>query len=163
MPFKYLQAQVPHLKFVSQTLIVSPQAGGVEFDGVNLYITNNALVRGQLLHPSSSGVSGTVLMSQGAGQLPVWADTNSFATWLTNGSFVYYNTGNVGIGTNVPADKLDVSGTVRANDFKVGTQVVINSAGYVLPASTAVEGADCTSIGTGAIARNTSGTLLVCN
>lgn len=35
------------------------------------------------------------------------------AQWLTSGSNIYYNLGNVGIGTSSPGQKLDVSGVIR--------------------------------------------------
>jgi len=38
--------------------------------------------------------------------------------WITSGSSIYYDTGNVGIGTNNPQAKLDVSGNVKAAAFK---------------------------------------------
>jgi hypothetical protein len=40
--------------------------------------------------------------------------------WTTNGSNIYYNTGNIGIGTTTPQYTLDVNGTVTVNNhFRV--------------------------------------------
>ncbi len=39
--------------------------------------------------------------------------TNSGGEWSQNGNNIYYNTGNVGIGTNNPSSTLDVSGNFR--------------------------------------------------
>jgi len=39
--------------------------------------------------------------------------------WTTSGNNIYYNTGNVGIGTTTPSAKLDVQGATNSSDFRV--------------------------------------------
>ena len=47
--------------------------------------------------------------------------TGSGSQWTTNGSNIYYNTGNVGIGVLVPAAPLDVNGNIKIGDATTGT------------------------------------------
>lgn len=41
--------------------------------------------------------------------------------WTTNGTSIYYNTGNVGIGTTAPAERLEVNGNLKIGDANSGT------------------------------------------
>lgn len=45
--------------------------------------------------------------------------TQSATNWQNNGTNLFYNLGNVGIGINAPQNKLDVNGTVHAREVKV--------------------------------------------
>jgi hypothetical protein len=42
----------------------------------------------------------------------------SLAPWTISGNNIYYNSGYVGIGTTSPSDQLEVSGAIRANQFR---------------------------------------------
>ena len=44
-----------------------------------------------------------------------WSCVNS--SWVASGSNIYYNTGNVGIGTSSPSQKLTVNGNIQATAF----------------------------------------------
>ena len=41
----------------------------------------------------------------------------AFSQWNTNGSDIYFNTGDVGIGTSSPSEKLHVAGTILSNEL----------------------------------------------
>lgn len=60
----------------------------------------------------SDPVSGYILQTNG--EISSWISTSSILQWTTNGSDIYYNTGNVGIGDSTPSVKLDVKGSISA-------------------------------------------------
>jgi len=82
--------------------------------------------------------------------------------WITNGSNIYYSTGNVGINTTTPAYKLDVvGGDVRFNGITLGLGVSQDANSLALGTG-ALGGASNTgsyntSIGAGTLALNTTG------
>ena len=80
---------------------------------------------------SSSGIDGQVWTSDGSGR-GRWESlsTTSNSPWTQSGSTVYYNSGNIGIGTASPSEKLEVIGTVKATDFE-GTYTKYSTEGYI--------------------------------
>jgi hypothetical protein len=73
---------------------------------VNGAVTGNKIAQ-------ESATTGQVLKWNGTTWAPAPDEIGSGGSsqWITNGNNIYYNTGNVGIGTSNPTTKLDISGT----------------------------------------------------
>jgi hypothetical protein len=101
--------------------------------------------------------------NSGTPATPAWATVGSNAAqWLTNGSSLYYNSGNVGIGTSTPTAKFQVTGgDVLLNGITVGKgagSIATNSAfGYQALYSNTI-GLRNTAYGYQALYSNTTGT-----
>lgn len=111
---------------------------GTTTPGQMLDVSGNVKFTGALMPNNSAGTTGQVLTSQGAGSAPIWTNISSQAWSLTGNAgttagtnfigttdsvdmvFKTKNienmritaTGNVGIGTTTPAQKLDVNGSI---------------------------------------------------
>ncbi len=47
-------------------------------------------------------------------------NTTTSSFWQNNGTSIYYNDGNVGVGTSTPSQKMEVAGNVKASGFCIG-------------------------------------------
>jgi hypothetical protein len=114
---------------------------------------------------TTGGTLGQVLTSSGT-SAPTWT-TPSVATsyWSSsNSTDIYYNSGNVGIGTTTPTKKLQVVGSdALINGLTVGTgggSLSSNTAFGVNALSVNILGYNNTAIGVNALAKNTGPKLI---
>ncbi len=70
--------------------------------------------------PSTDGTSGQTLTTNGSGNVSWSTISGGGSQWTTSGSNIYYNTGNVGIGTSTPTQALEVKGDAKFNGVIVG-------------------------------------------
>jgi len=91
------------------------QLGNVDVTDVK---TSGTLTAGTVTYPNIHGTSGQVLSTTGSGTL-TWTAVSRASQWTSISDNIYYNTGNVGIGTTTPTAKLQVVGGDRNNMLRV--------------------------------------------
>jgi hypothetical protein len=96
------------------------------------FSVSNSLIRA--IAVSNNGVYSKEVVSNIISQCTISGDINilgnlykngqllTFNSWLMNGNNMFYNTGNIGIGTDQPTEKLSVNGTIKAKKLIASSQ-----------------------------------------
>ena len=81
----------------------------------NLNVLNGEINIKKLAINGDYGSNTKYLKSGGSDSDLTW-DTIASSPWATSGNDIYYNSGNVGIGTINPTEKLDIEGNIKINN-----------------------------------------------
>jgi hypothetical protein len=104
----------------------------------------------------ATGSAGFLQSGSAAGNTPYWNGTQ----WAINNNNIFNNGGNVGIGTNTPSKKLDVSGDALINGLTIGRgsgNVGNNTALGKNALNSNTTGSANTAVGTSALINNITG------
>ncbi len=85
---------------------------------------NGAVKIGDYTLPSIDGADGQFLKTNGSGSVS-WSDDNTLTYWTENSGSVFRSTGNVGIGTSTPANKLDIQAGARTGTHPTGLPLYV--------------------------------------
>ena len=86
----------------------------------NVVVPGNLNIANTLTINNAPGTSGQVLTSQGSSP-PIWSTIGNSA-WIVSGNNIYYNTGNVGIGTtDTSTYALSVAGSINATVYNASS------------------------------------------
>ena len=136
-----MQAPLYTIIDVSNILVLSADSSftggrvgiGTDSPAKNLDVTGTTILRGELFDASENpGMAGYLLESTGSGIH--WIPQHHVDGIWTKGTGdnIYYDDGDVGIGTDSPAETLDVSGTTILRGELLDASESPGMAGYLL-------------------------------
>jgi len=85
---------------------------------------NGAVKIGTYTLPSIDGSDGQFLKTNGSGSIS-WSDENILTYWTESSGNIFRSIGNVGIGTPIPANKLDVQAETRTGTHPSGLPLYV--------------------------------------
>jgi hypothetical protein len=100
---------------IGNTHIMSITAAGVGIGKTNPVEMLD--VNGTIKCTTLNATSGYQLNGSALSTTNIVEGTNKYSQFTTSGANIYYNTGNVGINSSTPTQRLDVVGTVKATTF----------------------------------------------
>jgi hypothetical protein len=106
-----------------------------QVNGTTASVTLNTLGAVGVGSTPAFGTAGQVLTSGGSTVAPTWT-TIAASQWTTTGSDIYYNTGNVGIGTASPSNRLSVVTASGSDGFISVKSPLTDTAGVVIDGGT---------------------------
>jgi hypothetical protein len=130
--------------------------------GSNIYYNTGNVGVGTATPSQKLEVAGTakfdsgIMFGDGTTQTTAAIGTGS-SQWTTTGSNIYFNSGNVGIGTTTPGGKLEVAGNLKVSGTAGINGIIFPDGTTQTTAVVTPAGPFNTAVGTSALAANTTG------